>query len=444
MASHDRTPELTAERAVLGGILVDPLRYDDAADILGEADFFRDAHRLIWQTIRDLVSAGKAVDLLTVKAGLGARLEDAGGPVYLAELIDGVPRSSNVSHYAQLVRDYAVRRAVEAAAQRLIALVQVGDATGAELLEQGEAALLALRTAQPSTGVVDPSARVSGLIAAMEDMARGGHRGVATGLRDLDRLMPGWRPGQLIVLGARPGMGKTALGLTIAHHIAQAGPVLFASLEMSAEQIATRELSLRSGVPHYTIDHGPIPPHVAARVAVGLEAVQAGGIHVLDRAGATVSQIRAAARRLMAETRGPLALVVVDYLQLMRSDRGTRPENRTQEVSHFSQGLKLLARELGVPVLALSQLSRQAETRADKRPFLADLRESGALEQDADIVLLLHRPGYYDRDVQDDGAEIIVAKNRHGGTGTARARFAAAYMRFEDAPPMAQGGDDGR
>lgn len=177
-------------------------------------------------------------------------------------------------------------------------------------------------------------------------------------------------------------------------------------------------------------------------MTAALEAVHAGGVHILDRPGATVAQIRAAARRLMAQTRGPLALVVVDYLQLMRSERGSRPENRTQEVAQFSAGLKMLARELAVPVVALSQLSRQAETRADKRPFLADLRESGSLEQDADTVLLLHRPGVYDPAAGETAAEVIIAKQRNGPTGVARLHFDSAVMRFTDAPVT--GGHDGQ
>lgn len=430
----DRTPDLEAERAVLGGILVDPARLDDAVDLIGEADFFRDGHRRIWAAMRQIASTGGAIDFVTLRAALGAGLEEAGGAVYLAGLIDGVPRASNVAHYAGLVRDYALRRAVEGLAHRLLGQAAGGDLTGAELLEQGEAGLLGLRTQQTGATVSSPADGAGEVIAAIEDAAAGKRRGIPSGLAGIDILTHGWQPGQLIVLGARPAQGKTALALNLTIAAGQVRPVLFCSLEMSALQIRLRELALRSNAPHRMIEAGQVGGGYRQAVTAGLEAVHAGGVHILDRPGATVAQIRAAARRLMAQTRGPLSLVVVDYLQLMRSERGSRPENRTQEVAQFSAGLKMLARELGVPVLALSQLSRQAETRADKRPFLADLRESGSLEQDADTVLLLHRPGVYDKTAGEAAAEVIVAKQRNGPTGVAPLAFDSAVMRFGDAP----------
>ena len=435
----DRTPDLEAERAVLGGILVDPTRLDDAVDLIGEADFFRDAHKRIWAAMRQIAMTGGAIDLVTVRAALGAGLEDAGGPVYLAGLVDGVARASNVAHYAGLVRDYALRRAVEALAHRLLGAAQAGDLTGGELLEQGEAGLLQLRTGQTGATVSSPADGASEAITAIEEAAAGKRRGVPAGLHGIDILTHGWQPGQLLVLGARPAQGKTALALHLAVEAGRVRPVLFCSLEMSALQIRMREIAMRSGIPHRILLDGTIHGGARQTFAAALEAVHAGGVHILDRPGATVAQMRAAARRLMAQTRGPLALVVVDYLQLMRPERGSRPENRTQEVAAFSGGLKMLARELSVPILALSQLSRQSETRADKRPFLADLRESGSLEQDADTVMLLHRPGVYDPSAGQTAAEVIVAKQRSGPTGVAHLAFDAALMQFRDAP-MVPGG----
>ena len=431
-----RGPEIDAERAVLGGILVDPTRLDDAVDILGAEDFFRDAHRRIWDAIRQVVGQGGAVDFLTVKAALGPDLDAVGGASYLAGLTDGVPRSSNVAHYARLVRDYALRRAVERLGRDLVGSAVAGDESGAELLERGEAALLGLRSTQPGTAVTDPAARASAVMAAIEAAAEGKRRGVLSGLRELDAMTFGFRPGQLIVLGARPSQGKTALALNLARGAGVSGPVLFASLEMSAEQINLRELALRASIPHALLDAGRIPAGLNGKLAEALQAVYDGNIHVLDRPGATVGQIRGAARRLAATTKRALALIVVDYLQLMRSERGTRVENRTLEVAQFSAGLKQIARELEVPVLALSQLSRQSETRQDKRPILADLRESGALEQDADVVMLLHRPGVYERDPSDTRAEVILAKQRNGPTGIAHLRFDAETMGFADAPGL--------
>ncbi len=431
-----RAPELDAERAVLGGILIDPSRLDDAVDLIGAGDFFRDAHRRIWEAIRRVACAGSEIDLLTVNAALGPEIETVGGPAYLASLVDGVPRASNVEYYAKLVRDYALRRAVERLGRELVTAAVSGDDSGANLLERGETALLALRTTQPGTAVSDPAARASAAMATIEAAAEGKRRGVLSGLRELDAMTFGFRPGQLIVLGARPSQGKTALALNLARGAGVSGPVLFASLEMSAEQINIRELALRSAIPHALLDAGRIPSAMNSRVAEALQAVYDGNIHVLDRPGATVAQIRGAARRLAAVSKRTPALIVVDYLQLMRSERGTRVENRTLEVAQFSAGLKQIARELDLPVLALSQLSRQSEMRQDKRPILADLRESGALEQDADLVMLLHRPGVYERNPADTRAEVILAKQRNGPTGIAHLRFDAETMGFTDAPAL--------
>lgn len=424
---------LEAEKAVLGGVLVDPSRYDDAAEVLGADDWFRLAHRLIWTAIGRLVKAGAPIDLLTIKGALTAdELDEVGGAAYLARLMDGVPRASNVSAYAQQVRDYALRRAVAATASTLLAAVEAGEEDGATLLARGETALLGLRGTQPGTTVTGAAARASGIFDALEAAAAGKRRGATTGLREIDSMTVGFRPGQLVVLGARPSQGKTALALNFAVGVAAStGPVLFCSLEMSESQISLRELALRSGIPHEVLDAGRVGTWDGAKLNAGVEGVAEGRIAVLDKPGATLGQIRAAARRMAA---GPdrLALVIVDYLQLMRSERGERAENRNLEVSQFSAGLKQIARELSVPVIALSQLSRESERRADKRPILADLRESGALEQDADIVLLLHRPGVYERNPDDDRAEVIVAKQRNGPTGIAHLRFNADTMRFTD------------
>lgn len=430
-----RSPEIDAERAVLGGILVDPARLDDVADVLGPEDWFRDGHRLIWDAIRRVIQSGSALDFLTLKAALGSDLERAGGPVYLLELSDGVPRSSHVAHYARLVRDYALRRSLERIGRSLVAAALSADESGQALLDTTEASLVALRSSQPGTSVLDPATRSSATMAAVEAASEGKRRGILSGLRELDLLTFGLRPGQLVVLGARPSQGKTALALNLAVAAGAVGPVLFCSLEMSSDQISLREVALRSNIPHALLDAGKVTSGLSRAFTDGLQSLYDGGIHILDKPGATVSQVRGAARRLRASSGKPLAMIVVDYLQLMRSERGDRPENRTLEVSQFSAGLKMIARELEVPVVALSQLSRQSETRADKRPLLADLRESGALEQDADVVLLLHRPGVYER-TPDPRAEVIVAKQRNGPTGTAHLRFDAGTMRFSDGPSL--------
>lgn len=429
-----RGAEIEAERAVLGGILVDPTRFDDAAEVLTEADWFRRAHAVIWSAMRRVVADGGAIDYLTIKAALpDGDLEAIGGPGYLFGLTDGVPKSSNVGHYARLVRDYAIRRSVEALGRSLVASATAGDESGVELLERGEAALAGLRTSQVGTTIETPEDGASAVYKAIEAAHEGKTRGVLTGLDGLDGMTFGFRPGQLVVLGARPSQGKTALALNMAVAAGVAGPVLFASLEMSSTQIRMREVALRSSIPHALMDSGQVPAWRHAEIAQAVQRVGDGGLYLFDRPGATVSQIRGAVRRMVAATKRPPAFVVVDYLQLMRSERGARVENRTLEVAQFSAGLKMIAREMGVPVLALSQLSRQSEARQDKRPLLSDLRESGSLEQDADIVLMLHRPGVYERTPEDGRAEIIVAKQRNGPTGITHLRFSPETMLFTDA-----------
>lgn len=433
VADRRLTATLEAEKAVLGAVLVDPSRLDDATDILTAGDFYRDAHRLIWAAMVRVGTGGGVIDPLTVRAALGLDLERAGGAVYLFSLTDGVPRSQHVAHYARLVRDYALRRELEALGRDLTASASTTDEPAAELLERAEAGLLRLRTSQPGTTVVSPTDRASAALSAVEAAKEGRRRGVLSGLREIDSMTMGFRPGQLVVLGARPSQGKTALALHLAVAAGATGPVLFASLEMSAEQISARELALRSGIGHALIDAGGVPDHQATQLSVAAQGIYDGNVHILDRPGATLGQIRGAARRLMATAKQGLALVVVDYLQLMRAERGAKAENRALEVAQFSSGLKQLARELEVPVLALSQLSRESEKRLDKRPLLADLRESGALEQDADVVLLLHRPGVYERNPEDRTAEVLIAKQRNGPTGLAALRFDPDTMRFTDA-----------
>lgn len=432
-AAYDRILERTleAERAVLGAVLVDPTRYDDAADVLGAGDWFRQAHRLIWQAFEKLASSGQSIDGLVVTNTLTpADLDEVGGPAYIFGLTDGVPRSSNVGHYARQVRDYAMRRQLEQVARQTLGAAQSGEKTAAEVLDAAEASLQAVRTRTAGSTLVDPAARVTAAVEALEAAQAGRRRGVLSGLSDLDALTFGFRSGQLIVLGARPAQGKTSLAMTLAVAAGAVGPVLFASLEMSADELALRELSLRSRVPYAAIQSGALGDVDMARVSDGLVAVGDGGVHVLDQAGATLGQIRSATKRLALATKTKPVLVVVDYLQLMRSEPGQRVENRNVEVGQFSQGLKRIARDLAVPVVALAQLSRESEKRENKRPMLSDLRESGALEQDADVVLLLHRPGVYEHAPDDRRAELIVAKQRNGPTGIAHLDFDANLMLF--------------
>jgi replicative DNA helicase len=439
---HDRVLDRTleAERATLGAVLVDGNRFHEAATIVGVDHWFRLAHRVIWQGLGRLVSAGRPCDLVTLSAVLTpGELEDCGGMAYISTLTDGVPRSANVGAYAAQVRDYALRRRLEFAAREVIAEAQAGNMGGSALLEFAEGALVGLRSLTDQAAVIDPEARAVAALSALESAAEGKRPGVLTGFRSLDAMTFGWRPGQLIVLGGRPGQGKTALAMAFAVAAGRVGPVLVASLEMSADELNGRELSYRSGRPHVEIQAGRIGGERDARaISDAVAEMAAGRVFVFDRAAATLSQIRGAAHRLKA-TAGPLALVVVDYLQLMGSEPGVRSENRTLEVAKFSGGLKALARDLEVPVIVLSQLSRGNEQRSDKRPMPSDLRDSGAIEQDADVILFVHRPGIYSGNFDDTTAEIIVGKQRNGPPGLLVWRFDGETMRFDDAPVMARG-----
>ena len=428
---------LRAERALLGAVLVAPDRLTDAQDAVTAQDFFRQAHGLLWATIGRLAAQGRAVDLVTVCAALTPeQLAEVGGPAYIAGLLDGVPRSSNATHYAHLVHDAGLRRRIEQTAREVLQQCQSGEAEAPEVLAGLEQALGALRQGLPATGLIDPATRAQQAITALEAARSGQAVSTPTGIGALDTWTRGFRPGQLVVLGARPSMGKSSLALSLAVAAGTVGPVLFVSLEMSADELNLRELAWRTQLPHRDLELEAMEPYRAPRVRAGLEAVEAGQIYLLDRPGATVGQVRAAARRLKAQ-QGKLALVVVDYLQLLEPDAGKRAENRTIEVAQQSKALKQLARELAVPVLALSQLSRASEARSDKRPLLSDLRESGAIEQDADVVILLHRPGYYTPDPADTRAELIVAKQRNGPTGPVWLQFDPDTMRFSDAQAFA-------
>jgi replicative DNA helicase len=433
---------LEVERSVLGGILVDPDLLTDAQEFVTERDFFRLAHQIVFDAIARLANTGKPIDTLTVVQALTAEeLEDAGGPAYVASLIDGVPMAMNVGYYAQLVREFATRRGLERAARRILHEVEGGDATAAEVLEDAERLLFALRDRTTTLETTSPRRRVSDTFAQIEALtARGGALlGVPTGLRDLDTDLRGLRRSNVIIVAARPSMGKSALALTIAVNAAAATrcPALFFSLEMSAEELNIREATMRAQVDNWKLTHGRLTQADQQRLAMALQVMEDGGVHLVDAPTLTVAQMRAMARR--AKTRHGLALVVIDYVQLVTPDRVKErgAENRTLELGSISRQIKGLARELDVPVLLLSQLSRAVEGRHDKRPQLSDLRESGALEQDADVVLLLFRPNSYKdirdtRQFADSYVEANIAKQRNGPTGPIKLTFLREYTKFVD------------
>lgn len=412
---------LDAERTILGAVLVEPSALASAAAFLKAGDFFDQKHRLIYGAMLEGFETGAGVDLVTVKAALGTRLEAAGGVPYLAGLTDGLPRLTNIETWARLVKDAAVQRRVAEAADKV-------RAAAADSRDGAEAVDLALKAvmeaADESTAATwgDPDDDLRGGVAAIERVFAGNSIGVQTGLVDLDRQIGGLKPGELILVGARPSVGKTAFAVTVGENVARAGlKVGLLSLEMTRDQISMRRVLGEAGVSIQQIRRKD--ERAIEKVVKAMGRMQGRAFFVDDTFTSTAAQVRAKVRQLI-QRRGQLDLVIVDYLGLM-SGTG-RAENRVQEVSELSRSLKIMAKDLKVPVLALSQLNRQSEHRDGKRPQLSDLRDSGSLEQDADVVLLLHRAG-----LDAEEAELIVAKQRNGPTGSITLRFDRETTQFQ-------------
>lgn len=419
-----------AAEAVLGAILLAPHSLTDLLDVLDASSFYDQRHAAIWRAFEAIHERSGDLDVVTVEAALAdaGELGRAGGDEYLLTLATETPTTSNVKRYAAIVAANARRR-------RLVALgaeVQQDATRTADVdasLAKAEAALLGLTDTRGST-----AAPIREHLAAMLDHLAGGEtRGVSTGLVDLDDLLRGLHPGNFILVGARPAMGKTALAVGIAGHVAlvERKPVLFASLEMAPLEVACRFVAHDARVDLQRTMLGQINDNEVARFGAAVERIGAADLWIDDNPRLTVGTLAARAKQMIGR-HGELGLIVVDYLQLM-SGR-SNAENRQVEVSEISRALKVLARELEVPVLAMAQLNRLIEQRTDKRPQLADLRESGSLEQDADVVLFLHRAEVYDE--SDPGlAEVIVAKHRNGPTGTVRCVWLSHCARFVDGAP---------
>lgn len=426
---------LDAERSLLGGLLLNNEQVDYARDVVSAGDFYRPAHARIFSTILDLIHRRSVADIVTMTDALrqcGA-LEDTGGAVYVAGLIDGVPTSVNVPYYARIVREHALRREMIASADRIMEAARETDATAEQLLEQAESELAAIGR-QQSSELTAGSELSRDAVRWLEDVAarrqQGRMSGLSTGLPDLDALTDGLQPGELIVVGARPSQGKTALALQLA--LACEGPVAFFSLEMRKAQLAARALAWLAQVDGWALRRGMLTQGEYGRVSRALESLAESGLAIDDASDLTVWQIRSKCRRWRAQH--GLSLVVIDYLQLVTPMRdGRKGQNREQEVAAMSRAFKGLAKDVNVPVILLAQLNRQVEGRADTAPKLSDLRESGAVEQDADIVMLLHRPG--GKSVKDEGeAHLILAKHRNGPTGTVPVWWTPAQTKFSPMP----------
>lgn len=446
-----RTPpqDLDAEAAVLSAVLLSRDAFDQVADTLKAEHFYAEAHRRIFEAACDLIANGKPADLRTVASWLRdrGRLDQIGGAAYLGQISDAVPAVANVSAYAQIVRDKARIRSVVTVCQRIAAdgYGQIEDAQS--FVDKAEQSLYEIAHEQAPTTMValGEAARIA--FRTIGEAATRGKAitGLPTGLERLDSLTAGLHPGELTIVAARPGMGKSSLAMDLALNVASASEepasVAFFSLEMPKEQLAMRAACAWGRVDVSKLrQHHRLTERDWADITRAMADITKLPIAIDDTAGLSLLELRAKTRRAAAdfarENKPPLGLVVIDYLQLMRGDPSAK--SREQEVAGVSRGLKQLAKELGVPVIALAQLNRNVEARGknDKRPQLSDLRESGAIEQDADNVLFIHRDDYYDREAETKGiAELIVAKQRNGATGIAKVKWLAHCTSFRDLEP---------
>lgn len=431
MADRVSPHSLEAERAVLGSVLVRPDAIFEATFLQPE-EFFRAGHRAIWRVLLRMAEQSQSIDVLTVSAALGAELEQVGGMAYLTGLTDGVPRSSNIQFYARTVQGKALLRAEIAVATSLLEEAHETGADGKTLLNDAQRQLVNLSQQDRGRGLVSAETAVNDVQPLVERIleTKAPVVGLATGYAALDQLTRGLRPGELVILAARPSMGKTSLVGNIAERVSSRGEtVAFFSLEMSRDDVTLRLLASAARLDFHRFMSGWIHQTDYAALSEAMATVGRYPLFIDDGAAPTLLDISGQCRRL-AMTHG-LSLVVVDYLQLMPMPKA---ENRNLAVGELSRGLKHLARELKVPVIALSQLSRELEKRGDKKPMLSDLRDSGALEQDADQVWFIHRPEVYAPIPENVGkAELIVAKARNGPTGVVPLTWLGDRMRFEPA-----------
>ena len=426
-----------AEQSVLGAIMLDREALYDVLESLKVEDFYREAHRMIYRVILDLNEKGEAIDLLTVTEELRRRgeLEAVGGVAYLTTLTGEVPSVANAGYYARLVAEKAALRSLARAAAAITDLAFNESGSVDQILDEAERLIFEVAGGRRQSGFVSIK---DILLQTFEHLERlSSHKGEVTGVptfHDLDHLLSGLQPSDLIICAARPGMGKTSFCLNIAQQVAvkEKLPVAIFSLEMSREQLVQRMLAAEAMVEQQRLRTGFLTEDDWARLVNAAGILGEAPIYIDDTPAISAMEVRAKARRLQAES--GLGLVVVDYLQLMQAHR--RVDSRQQEIALISRAMKALARELNVPVMVLSQLNRGVEQRQDKRPVMADLLESGAIEADADVIIFLYRPQYYDPDTDKKGiAEVIVAKHRNGPVGTVEMAFLPEFTKFVDLAP---------
>ncbi|MFE7412913.1 replicative DNA helicase [Streptomyces laurentii] len=436
-AGFDRTPpnDPDAEHSVLGGQLLSKDAIADVVEILNPADFYKPAHETIQAVITDMFGRGEPVDPITLGAELTKRGEitRVGGAPYLHALVQAVPTAANASYYAQIVADTAKLRRIAEAGTAIANMAYAAQGDADDIADAAGAKFNAAVSVRQDSNSFRPGDRSAALLDRLEARTRGEiTRGVPTGLVDLDALTNGLHGGQMIVVAARPAMGKSTLAVDFirAASIKHGKVSALFTLEMSGDEVHERILSAEARVALHHMRSGTLTEDDWTRISRRLPAIDAAPIHIFDEPGQTVLQIKAQARRL--QQRQGLDLVVVDYLQLLQQG-GRRSENRQTEVSEMSRQLKLMAKELNVPVVVVAQLNRGPEQRTDKKPVVSDLRESGAIEQDADMVILIHREDAYDKESPRAGeADLIVGKHRNGPTAIITVAFQGHYSRFVD------------
>ncbi|WP_100011678.1 replicative DNA helicase [Lentibacillus sediminis] len=435
---NERIPphNIEAEQSVIGAVFLEPEAFTTASELLVAEDFYRAGHQRIFAAMMKLADRGEPIDLVTVTTYLqnAKQLDEAGGVAYLSEVAGSVPTAANIQYYSQIVEEKALlRRLIRTATDIVTSGFEKEDDVD-DVLNEAEKNILEVSSRQNSGNfkaikdvLIEVYDNIEQLHQASDDVT-----GVATGFRDLDRITSGFQRNDLIIVAARPSVGKTAFALNVAQNVAVNSNenVAIFSLEMGAEQLVQRMLCAEGNIDSQRLRNGQLQADDWSKLTMAMGSLSNAGIYIDDSPGIRVSEIRSKCRRLKQEQ--GLGMILIDYLQLIQGSGNSR-ENRQQEVSEISRALKGLARELNVPLIALSQLSRGVESRQDKRPMMSDLRESGSIEQDADIVGFLYRDDYYDSESEQQNIiEIIISKQRNGPTGTVELAFVKEYNKFVD------------
>lgn len=427
---------IEAEKSVLGGIFLKPDIFGDVIEILSPNDFYKTGHKLIYESMRDIYNSGTGIDPIVVinKLKKNEKFDELVGEELFFEIISDVPTAANIIEYAKIVKEKATLRRLGEVGTKIVELAYEGYEEVDTILDKAEGMIFKISENVDSKDLVSLKDVIAQEFVRLEKVYqnKGVATGISSGFSDFDQMTSGFHPSDLVILAARPAMGKTAFALNLALNAAMKSKkgVLLFSLEMSSSQLLQRLLSIEAGIGLQKIRNGFLDSDDWGKLGLASMKLSNSEINIADLPNVNVLEIRAIARRLKAA--GKLDMIIIDYLQLIKGNSG-KNDNRQQEISEISRALKGIARELDIPIIALSQLSRATEQRADRRPMLSDLRESGAIEQDADMVMFLYRDDYYNEDSEDKGlTEVIIGKQRNGPVGTIKLRFFHEYTKFEN------------